>query len=331
MKRPSTLAGHLEAFFTDRLQRQRQASPHTIMAYRDTFRLLLRYARDQHGLPPSRLSFQDLDAPTVGGFLDQLEQNGCSARTRNLRLSAVRSFFRYLAYEEPGLSGLVQRVLAIPNKRYDRQLIEYLTVEETEALVAAPDQSTWLGRRDHAMLRLTTQSGLRVSEVTGLQCGDVHLKAGPHVRCHGKGRKERCTPLTKAVKTVMTRWMQERNGAPRDPVFPNARDQAMSPDGFQYILSQHVATAREHCPSLVGKRISPHVLRHTAAMFLLHSGVDPTVISLWLGHESIETTQIYLHADMAMKEAALQKAQPIRDRLRKFKPDDELMAFLKSL
>lgn len=330
MKRTSTLPAFLEGFFTDRLIRQRQASPHTVAAYRDTFRLLLRYANEQLGHSPSALQIEHIDAPFIGRFLDYVEEGNC-ARTRNQRLAAIRSFFRYLAFEAPGHAALIQRVLAIPNKRHERALIHHLKLPEVEALLAAPVLHTWNGRRDHAMLVLDVQTGLRVSELTALKCQDISLKAGAHVRCYGKGRKERCTPLTKKVKAIMSSWMRERRGADDDPLFPNARGGFMSADGFQYILARHLGTAREKCPTLVAKRVSPHVLRHTAAMNFLAAGIDPVVIALWLGHESVETTQIYIDADLAMKEAALSKTRQPRQRGQRFRPDDDLMAFLKSL
>lgn len=321
----------LQAFFTDRLIGQRSASPHTIAAYRDTFRLLLRYAHAKLGKCPSNLQLEDLNAPFIGAFLEHLEKGGVCAASRNVRLAAIRSFFHYLAFQQPGYAALVQRVLAIPRKRQDRALVEYLSRLESEALLAAPDHSTWSGRRDHALLHLTVQTGLRVSELVGLRCEDIRLGVGAHVRCEGKGRKERCTPLTKETVKVMKAWCRERAGAAAEPLFPSARGRTLSADGVQYLLAKHVNTARQLCPSLQTKRVSPHVLRHTAAMDLLQAGVDLALIALWLGHESVETTQIYLSADMAMKEKILAKTRPVKAPAGRFRPDDDLMEFLKNL
>jgi integrase/recombinase XerD len=259
----STLPVRLEAFFTDRLVRQRRASPHTIGGYRDTFRLLLAFARQQLKKEPSRLTIPDLDAPLIGAFLHHLEKDrGNSARTRNVRLAAIHSFFQYLALEEPGHSAIIQRVLAMPSKRYDRRPIGFLTRSEMEALLAAPDRRTWSGRRDHALLLVAVQTGLRVSELIGLQCQHIVLGTGAHVRCHGKGRKERCTPLRKEAVAVLRSWLRERAGAPPDPAFPNARGGVFSRDGVAYLLAKHLTTARQRCHSLKGRRVSPHVLRH---------------------------------------------------------------------
>ena len=287
----------LQPFFTDRLMKQRQASPHTIASYRDTFRLLLEFAYQRLKKPPSKLDFEDLTAPFIGEFLDHIQSNRHSGtRTRNLRLTAIRSFFHYAAFQEPSRSAHIQRVLAIPTKRQDRPLIDFLTHPEIEALLTAPDKTTWAGRRDQALLMLAIQTGLRLSELIGIRRRDIVLSTGAHVRCYGKGRKERCTPLTKQTVAIMKSWLEEREGSNDDFVFPNARGTQLSSDGVQYLLAKHVATARSLCPSLKDKRVSPHVLRHTSAMELLQAGVDHSVIALWLGHESPETTMIYLHA-----------------------------------
>ena len=322
----------LEGFFTERLMHQRQASPHTIASYRDTFSLLLRFVQERTKRAPSNLSLQDLDAPLVGAFLDHLEQQrGNSPRTRNNRLAAVHAFFRYAALYEPGVSALVQRVLAIPSKRFEHKPIAFLTHEEIEALVAAPDATNWLGRRDRTLLLLTAQTGLRVSELIGLCCQDVVLGRGAHVRCLGKGRKARCTPLREDVVTALSAWLDERRGQPVDPLFPNRRGGPLSRDSIEHLVSKYAAIARQRCPSLEKKRITPHALRHGAAMELLQNGVDRTVIALWLGHESVETTQIYLHADMKMKERALAKTSKVDVPPGRYRPDDELLTFLKSL
>lgn len=322
----------LQSFFTDRLMKQRQVSPHTIASYRDTFRLLLEFAYKQLKKPPSKLSFDDLTAPFVGAFLDHIQSDRHnSSRTRNLRLTAIRSFFHYAAFQEPSRSAHIQRVLAIPTKRQDRPLIDFLTYPEIEALLTAPDKATRAGRRDQALLLLAIQTGLRLSELIGIRRRDIVLTSGAHVRCYGKGRKERCTPLTKQTVAVMKTWLEERGGSDDDVVFPNARGTQLSPDGVQYILTKHVATARKTCPSLKDKRVSPHVLRHTAAMELLQAGVDHSVIALWLGHESAETTMIYLQADLALKEKILAKTKPLNVKAGRYRPGDNLLQFLNEL
>jgi integrase/recombinase XerD len=329
----SSFPSLLERFFTQRLMAQRQVSPHTIASYRDTFRLLLRFTEKHLHKPPSSLSLSDLQPALIGAFLDELEQaRGNSARSRNLRLTAIRSFLRYAAYEEPAQSGLIQRVLAMPSKRQERKLVAFLTRPELEALLAAPDKTTWAGRRDYAFLAVGLQTGLRVSEMTGLQRTDLILETGAHVHCMGKGRKERRTPLTKQVVTILKSWLQEPSPGVGQILFPNARGGRLSADGVQYLLAKHVTVASQRCPSLSLKNVTPHVLRHTAAMELLQAGVDRSVIALWLGHESIETTQIYLDADLALKERALAKiAQADAKPPGRYRPDDHLLAFLKGL
>ncbi len=332
MTTPGDLPRLLEAFFTDRLMRQRQASPHTIASYRDTFRLLLQFVQLRLRKAPSALSIGDLDAPLIGAFLDHLEKaRGISARTRNVRLAAIHSFFKYAALHCPAQGALIQRLLAMPTKRYDRTAINFLDRSETDALVAAPDQRTWIGRRDRALLLLAVQSGLRVSELVALRCEDVVLGSGPHVRCQGKGRKERCTPLRKEVVAVLRAWLREQGGRPADPLFPSVRGGQLSRDAVADLLAKHVKTASVRCPSLKRKRVSPHVLRHSAAMDLLQHDVDRSVIALWLGHESVETTQMYLHANMRIKEAALARTTPLGVRAGRYRPGDRLLAFLRSL
>jgi integrase/recombinase XerD len=293
----STLAPTLQAFFTDRLARQRQASPHTVAAYRDTFKLLLTFAQRHTGKPPSTLRVADLDAPLVGAFLDHLETDrGNSVRTRNARLAAVHSLFRYAALRHPDDAAVIQRVLAIPTKRFNRAIVTYLTEEETAALLAAPDQATWIGRRDHALLTLAVQTGLRASELTALSISDTHLGTGAHVGCLGKGRKHRVTPLTATTITILKGWLAERAARPADPLFPTRRGTPLSRDGLERLVARHAATAARSCPTIAEKRLSPHTLRHTAAMRLLNAGVDITVLALWLGHESTTTTQIYVNS-----------------------------------
>ena len=327
-----TFAPLLEAFFTQRLMRQRRASAHTIASYRDTFRLLLQFAQRRLHKAPSCLALNDIDAPLVLAFLDELEQRrGVTARTRNLRLTAIHSFFRYAAFESPENSAQIQRVLAIPAKRFTRALVHFLTRAEVDAVLAAPDQRTWSGRRDHALILLAVQTGLRLSELTSLQRADLSLGAGSHVRVVGKGRKERCTPLSKNTRAVLGAWLHEPTKVPAQPLFPNARGGRLSSHGVHYLLAKHVAAASDACPSLKSRRVTPHVLRHTTAMDLLHEGVEQAVIALWLGHESIETTQIYLDASLALKEQVLARTTPPDGKPGRYRPDDKLLAFLKSL
>jgi site-specific recombinase XerD len=322
----------LETFFTSRLIAQRRASPHTIASYRDTFRLLLQFAEKRLARAPSRLTMEDLNAPLLGAFLDHLENTRANgARSRNLRLTAIRSFFRFAALEMPQHSGLIQRVLAIPNKRQSRPLVGFLTRPEIDALLAAPDRDTWLGRRDHTLLLTAIQTGLRLSEITSIRQQDVSLTTGAHVRCEGKGRKERCTPLTKSTVIVLTAWIREQGADGTRILFPSARGGRLSADAVQHLVAKHAAVARQTCHSLTDKRISPHVLRHTTAMELMQAGVDRTLIALWLGHESVETTQIYLDANLTIKEEALSKTTPINAIAGRYQPDDDLLAFLKGL
>jgi integrase/recombinase XerD len=322
----------LESFFSERLIRQRQASPHTISSYRDTFRLLLQFAQRSLHKPPSRFTLEDIDAPMVTSFLNDLEDSRkITARSRNLRLTAIRSFFNYAAYEEPAHASQIQRVLAIPGKRFSRTLVQFLNRPEIDALLAAPDQRIWLGRRDHALLLVAVQTGLRLSELTGLRIQDVVLATGAHVRCLGKGRKERCTPLTKHTVAVLKTWLRESAKDVTEWLFPSARGGRLSADAVQDLVAKYVSVASQNCSSLRKKSVTPHVLRHAAAMELLQAGVDRSVIALWLGHESVETTQIYIDADLALKEKALSKTTPTNGKNRRYRADDPLLAFLKSL
>ena len=326
------LAGLLERFFTQRLMQQRQASTHTIASYRDTFRMLLQFARKRLRKAPSTLALDDIDASLVTAFLDDQEATrGVTARTRNLRLTALHSFFRYASYEAPTHAAQIERVLAIPAKKFSRALIPFLSRAEVDALLAAPDQRTWSGRRDYALILLAVQTGLRLSELIGLRSDDFSLHTGSHVRVVGKGRKERCTPLSKTTRAVMAAWLREPMRSPGQPVFPNARGGPLSSHGVHYLLAKHVATASAQCPTLKRKRVSPHVLRHTTAMDLLQAGVEQSVIALWLGHESIETTQIYLDANLELKEKMLAKTSPPGGTPGLYRPDDALLAFLNGL
>jgi site-specific recombinase XerD len=328
----SRLAPVLQAFFTDKLARQRQASPHTIAAYRDTFKLLLDFAYKTTGTHPAQLDIADLDAPLIGAFLTHLEtERGNAVSTRNARLAAVHSLFHYAALHTPEHAALIARVLAIQPKRCDRAIVSWLTAEEVNALLAAPDRTCWTGRRDHALLVLACQTGLRVSELSGLKGQDVHLRSGAHVRCHGKGRKDRATPLTTQTVAILRVWLAERGGGPDDPLFPTRAGSPLGRDAIAWLVAKHATRAARACPSIAAKKVTPHTLRHTAAMSLLHVGVDTSVIALWLGHESPETTQIYLHADMAIKERALARVTPPNTTPGRYRPPDTLLAFLDSL
>jgi site-specific recombinase XerD len=322
----------LQRFFTQRLMQQKRVSAHTISSYRDTFRMLLLFAQKRLRTPPDKLVFEKLDAPFIAAFLNELEKTrGVTARTRNLRLTAIRSFFRFASYEMPTHSAQIQRVLAMPAKRFDRKLIDFLTRPEADALLAAPDRTSWIGRRDHALLLTTLQTGLRLSEATSLRRRDITFDTGAHVEILGKGRKHRVVPLCKPVSNVLKTWLDEAAPANDDIVFPSMRGGQLSPDAAARLLEKHLAIAAGTCPSLKLKHITFHCLRHTTAMDLLHAGVEQTVIALWLGHESIETTQIYLDADLELKEKILARTIPFDTKPGKFRPDDKLLAFLNQL
>jgi len=326
------LAPLLQAFFTERLMTQRQVSPPTISAYKTTFSLLLRFARDRLKKAPSNLTLEDLSAPLVASFLHFLEvERNNTTRTRNARLAAIHSFFRYVAVLVPNHADLVKRVLDIPHKRFDRRLVDFLSRPEFEALLAAPDRTTWIGRRDHALLLVAIQTGLRASELVHLRIDQILPGNHAHIRCNGKGRKERCTPLTRQTLQVLRGWLRERGGAPGDPVFPSSRRGVLSLDALEKLVKKHAEVAAEACPSLHEKRVTPHVLRHTAAMQLRQAGIDLSVMALWLGHESIETTQIYLQADLASREAAVSKLAAVKNGYLRFRPTDTLLAFLNGL
>ena len=295
-------------------------------------RLLLAYASGHHGKEPSALDFADLDAPVIGAFLTSLETGrGNGVTTRNARLTAVHSLFRYASLHVPEHAGLIARVLAIPGKRHDHPTVCFLTRDEIAALLAAPATATWTGRRDHALLTVGIQAGLRVSELTGLTVSDAVLGTGPHVTSHGKGRKERATPLTPATTDILRDWLAERGGAGPDPLFPSRRGTRLSRDAVEHLVTRHAATAARTCPSIAAKHVTPHVMRHSAAMSLLHAGIDITVIALWLGHESPATTRVYLHADMKLKEQALGRLAPGSAPEGRYTPPDSLLAFLDAL
>ena len=328
----ATLPSLIQQFFTDRLCTQMAASPNTIAGYRDTFRLLLQFASEQTGKPPTKLTVEHLDVTLVGDFLVHVEdKRHNSVRTRNARLAAIRSFFRFVAMKEPAYLLHCQKILAMPSKRYVRRTVEFLDRAEMDALLAAPDRSTWVGRRDHVILDMALQTGLRVSELISLRRCDIVTGTGAHVRCEGKGRKQRCTPLRKEIIKVLDVWLKERAGLDDDPLFPSMRGTKLSRDALESLVHKHTLTASKSCPSLTGKGVSPHVLRHSTAMELRHHGVDQSVIALWLGHESVETTQIYMHADLRLKEKALERITAPESKPGRYRPDDALLAFLEAL
>lgn len=328
----ATFAALLQGFFTDRLLRQMRVSPNTVAGYRDAFRLLLRYVADRRGKEPSDLAIDDLDPTMITDFLGFLEsERGNTARTRNNRLAAIRSFFRHVAMNEPAHALHCQRILAIPQKRHQKKSIEFLNREEIDALVAAPDSSSWIGRRDRTILLVLVQTGLRVSELTSLRRENVVLGASAYVQCEGKGRKRRCTPLRGDTIEALAAWIDEQYSAPEEPLFPSSRGGWLSLDAAQGLVAKHARVAAINCPSIAEKKVTPHVLRHSTAMALRKQGVDLSVIALWLGHESVETTQMYLHADISMKERALARTDPVNGEAGRFEPNDDLMAFLESL
>jgi site-specific recombinase XerD len=328
----TAIAPTLQAFFTERLIKQRGASPPTIASYRDTLRLLLTFARDRTGKQPSALDWDDLDAAMISAFLDHLEASrGNGPRTRNLRLTAIRSLIRWASLRHPEHAAVYQKVLAIPPKRVDKRTITFLDPTEAQALIEAPDLARWEGRRDRAIIVLALQAGLRVSELTGLGCGDIVLGTGGHVRCEGKGRKERAVPLTSQAQAVLREWIAERGGHPQDPLFPTRTGRRLSRDAVERRIRTHAATAALSRPALRDKNLHPHVLRHSCAMDLLRAGVDTTVIALWLGHADIRSTQAYLHADLTIKERALALTTPASVQPGRYKPPDTVLAFLESL
>jgi site-specific recombinase XerD len=328
----TALAPTLQAFFTDRLRQQRDASDQTVRAYRDTWRLLLGFATARTGKQPSLLDIDDINSDLIAAFLDHLEHDRHnSVRTRNARLSAIHSLFCFAAPLHPEHAADISRVLAMPSKRFERALVTYLTVEEVDALLAAPDPTTRTGRRDRALILLMAQTGLRISEAIGLRCNDIHLGAGAHVACRGKGRKDRITPLTKPTIATLREWMSESSNKPTDPIFPTRSGKSMSRDAVERRLDHHHHAAALACPSLNAKHVTAHVLRHTAAMRLLEAGVDTTVIALWLGHERVDTTAIYLHAHLEIKEKALARTTPPNVEIGRYRPNDTLLAFLEAL
>lgn len=326
------IAQTLQLFFTDRLAQQRQASPRTIAAYRDALKLLLEFVHEQTKKLPAQLDWDDLDATVISRFLNHLEdQRHNSVRTRNVRLTAIRSFYSYAALRHPEHALLIQRVLAIPPKRFEKRIVTFLTAPEVDAMIAAPNQSTWEGRRDKALMLLAIQTGLRVSEMTGLNCSDISLGTGANVRCEGKGRKQRAVPLNGTVEAILRAWLKERAGQPHDPLFPTRNGRRLSRDAVALRVTIHATTAQRQCPTLAGKTVHPHVFRHTCAMSLLQAGVDTSVIALWLGHAGVRSTDAYIHADLTIKEKALALVTPTAATPGRYRPTDKTLAFLESL
>jgi site-specific recombinase XerD len=322
----------LQEFFQRRLVAERGASAHTIASYRDTFELLLRYLERCTGRTPSALALQDLDAPVILEFLDHLESaRGCSARTRNLRLTAIRSFMRYASVRDPASLPLAQRVLAIAGKRFDRPVLGFLSREEVQALLDAPDQRTWSGQRDAALFAVLYNTGARVSEMIRLRVADVLLDRAHALHLHGKGRKERVIPLWKSTAAQLRAWLERIDRGPESPVFPNRAGRPMSRSGIEHRLQMAMTKASAQCPSLCERTVSPHTMRHTTAMHLLQSGVDITVIAMWLGHENTATTHQYIEADLAMKETALKRMDSPSSKPVRFQVGDRLLAFLEAL
>jgi len=328
----TALAPTLQAFFTERLLTQRKVSPHTIAAYRDSLRLLLTFAQQQTGKPPSGLDLADLDAPLIGAFLQHLQrERGNSAATRNARLAAIHSLFRYAALRHPEHAASIARVLEIPATRHRRTTIAYLDRGEIDALLGAPDRTTRIGRRDHAMLLVAIQTGVRVSELVNLTIDQASLTTGAHLRVIGKGNKERCAILTNETVAVLRAWLRERQGRPHQPLFPTRRGQPLTTRAFELRLDKHTAAAARTCPTLGTKRVTPHTLRHTNAMLLRAENVDIYTITLWLGHATVKSTEIYLHADNKLKQEAIERAAPIGTRPGRYRPPDTLLAFLEGL
>jgi integrase/recombinase XerD len=326
------IAPTLQAWFTERMITQRDSSPQTIAAYRDTFRLLLTFASQRTGKQPCELDIDDLDAELIGAFLNHLEQDrGNSPRTRNARLAAIHSLYKYAALRHPEHLATIGRVMAIPFKRHQRPGLAYLNKDEIKALLAAPDRRTWLGRRDHALLLLAVLTGVRVTELVTLTAGDVSLTNGAHINVKGKGRKRRATTLTPETVAVLRAWLKEREGQPEDPLFPTRQGQPLTRSGVRQLLTKHIATAAASCPTLNDKPVSPHTLRHTNAMLLRAGDIDIATIALWLGHESIKTTYIYQHADPALKQRAVDRIAPLGAKPGRYRPTDALLAFLEGL
>lgn len=322
----------MEAFLNERMIRQKQVSPHTLASYSDTFRLLLQYAEKELKKKLSDLTINDFNAQFLCRFLDNQEEcRKICARTRNARLVAIRSFFNYLLYRLPGSGGLITEVLAIPEKRTGTKLIDFLTEEEVAALLNAPNREEWIGKRDYTFLVIAIQTGMRLAELTALKWKDVHLEQIAYIECCGKGRKNRVIPLSKESIKCLSLWSKETHSTSSDIVFPTIHNHKISADTVQYMLKKYSMAAAKHCHSLVLKKVTPHMLRHTTAMGLVQNNVELASVALWLGHESIKTTYMYLKADMAMKEKILKKLPPLNIKTSRYKPKAEIMTFLKNL
>ncbi len=324
----------VQAFFVTRLGRELDVSPHTIDSYRHAFRLLLAYAKAETGKDPADLDLSDLDAGLISGFLDHLESDRHnSVASRNTRLAAIHSFFRFASYRHPEHAQTIRQVLAIPQKKTQTVPRSFLTEAEMDAVISAPDRSTWTGRRDHALLVVALRTGLRLSELTGLRCQDIEQRSPAHIKCLGKGRKRRDTPIDKPTAAVLRSWLTERQGQADDPLFPSRRHGRLSPDAVQRLVVKHVTAATKTCPTLADKQISTHNLRHSVAMDLLLHGLDAAVVALWLGHEKLESVNAYIHADPTLKQRALDRLTPLNPTAKpgRYKPPDDLLAFLERL
>lgn len=328
----NALATSLQTYFTTFAHTQRDLSANTISSYRDTWRMLLKYLNATLGTPVDALDLDAVTATNVTAFLDHLQQErGNNAKTRNTRLTAIRSVLSRALPDHPEHAATITQVLAIPPRRTTRPVIEFLTPAETQALLTAPDQQTWTGRRDHALLAMTVQTGLRISEICSLTYDDIHLGAGPYIACTGKGRRQRLTPLTKTTVTTMTNYLAERRSRPGVALFCGPHGQPLSRDALEHRLARHLATAAITCPSIGAKHVTMHTLRHTAAMNLLSAGVDVSVIALWLGHADTHSTAAYLHADMATKQAAIDRTRPPEVNPGTYQPEPDLLAWLTAL
>jgi site-specific recombinase XerD len=329
---PVGFSALLQRFFTERLINQQNVSMRTVASYRDAFRLLLLYIRTQTGIAPSDLTLDHINTDVITAFLKYLEkERHNSIRTRNHRLAAIRSFLQYVSGYEPAYLSTVQRVLAIPMKRFSHPQLGYLTREEMNAILEAPDPLSWSGRRDRVMFATLYNTGARVSEIISIRITDVCLRHSRTVTIQGKGRKERVLPLWKSTIRELQFWLKELPADPLGPLFPNSRGDALSRSGATYRLNNAVCTAKKTCPSLTGKHVSPHTFRHTTAMHLLQSGVDLSVIALWLGHVSFDTTHMYIEADLCMKDKGLAKVTEPSSNHFRFRPSDSLLQFLESL
>lgn len=328
----NALANSLQTYFTTFAHSQRDLSANTISSYRDTWRMLLKYLTATLDVPTEALDFDAVTSTNVTAFLDHLEHDrGNNAKTRNTRLTAIRSVLGHALPDHPEHAATITQVLAIPPKHTTRPVIEFLTPAEIDALVAAPDQRTWTGRRDRALLVMAVQTGLRIGEICSLTCNDLHLGAGPHIACTGKGRRQRITPLTKATVTTMKNYLTERGTRPGAALFCGPHGKPLSRDALEHRMAKHRMTAAINCPSISAKHVTMHTLRHTTAMNLLAAGVDVSVIALWLGHADTHSTDAYLHADMAIKQAAIDRTRPPDVPPGTYRPEPDILTWLTAL